>query len=449
MRRTIGLLVISLTLIASCGSETTVTSGDNANATTVGAAPTTAAPLLQTYGMSELVLAASDSLVAHLGVDEAGIAVLLALDHGYSFNQLMNAAANDTLGADGTISGIDPDYGAYDLLAAGGTTASAAAGRIQLAVPATWTRNTLAAEDRSSASPEEFMENLNARASAFFSPNEKGRNVIALLYHLSSLGYSFEQITNGILFGEVHLLKPGRAEQDDENIEPCFGLIERARFPGDERVSTFAVTPTLKRAKGLSKACEAVLDECDKGEDADLVVGVGYPPDGWGVAFVTTTTTSTTTTTTTTTTAPEVALPPFPWTFTATEEVYTTLATVNEIRYGNVWEISITLREDGTLEYIHRLPANRTGYAHNCPGGDLYLDTFSAPVEVTRQGTHGDGRLSIPITYADNRTTVQEGSYTKDAIRLDNLSAPYELGCEDLIISMMNEYPFDIPRTAP
>ena len=253
-----------------------------------------------------------------------------------------------------------------------------------------------------------------------------GRFVLHFLFHLASLGYSGEQIIDGILFGEITALQaPPPATLH------CWGLTE---FASDG--SLLAITPALPPAENSSDQCKAVAREFEKGTNADLEA---WTPDSKNWFKVGTTTK--------TVTVPEDD--PLPWTFAGTGTVAVTVATVNELTYSNVWEFSITLFDDGTLEYTHRLPAGRAGYGHNCPGGDLYQDTFARAAEVTRQGTHADGTLSIPITYADDRKAVQEGTYTQEAIRLDDLSAPYDLGCEDLVISMVTEFPFDIPRTEP
>jgi hypothetical protein len=452
MRCRPGSLIICLALFTACGGETTVTTSNGSTslptttATTAPPATSTTAPEPDGFGTSEAIIAASDALTSSLGAEEAAVAVVLALDHGYSFRQLMDAAGQGRLGTDGTIPGVDPEYGAYGLLTDGSTTAANASATVApQAVPAVRLIAALPPHNLLMLTAKELIKVAADALDRMFSspleaegdeePTRLGLTTIGLLLQLSSMGYSFEQIVDGILFGELTLLKPAPEEFNSM----CLSLTEF-----ESEGSLVAITPASPPASEASGPCKVLVEEFGKGEDANILARTP-DSDGWFSVGVTT---APATSITTTTTEPEND--PFPWTFTGTGTVNVTVTTTNQLQYSTVWEFTITLYEDGSLDYIHLLPRDREGYAISCPSGDVYADTFTEPVEVTRQGTHENGRLSIPITYADDRHVVQGGTYTQDAVHLDSISSDYEAGCEPgAMLYHMTEFPFDIPRSRP
>lgn len=445
MRSKTGLLFMCLALVASCGGETTTTTSDDSadiSTTTAITAPvtaTTTAPVQDDYGMSELVLAASDSLVAALGVDEATTAVVLALDSGYSFDQLTAAAAAGTLSTDGTISGVDPVYDTYGLIVNSSPSATdvSATGEPR-AVHAILLTRALAAADSDPVPQNAFIRNLNDRANDFFSPREaerqqeeRGRFVIAMLYHLSSLGYSFEQIVDGIVFGEIHWFKPTQPGADGEDVQPCIGL---SRIGSDD--SLVAITPASHPAKGLTKACQALSSEFDKGDDADLLVSYEKPPENWFSATVTTTTT---------TTEPEV-VEPFPWTFSGPVTSDNTIGAPNPLEFSYTYEATITLFEDGTLEYSILLPAGRQGLTVDCTNGTSYLSTDYPEDGGSWQGEHEDGEFKVRFT----DTMVREGTYTHEELHYEVLFESDFAVCDGTVgVTSMRVEEAYLPRTAP
>lgn len=86
------VLLISLAVVGlqACGGEQVV------DQETVGK--------MEASDFRELASDASDSLIRHLGGDEAGFyAVILALDQGYDIYQILTGSLNDRVGSDGSI----------------------------------------------------------------------------------------------------------------------------------------------------------------------------------------------------------------------------------------------------------------------------------------------------------------------------------------------------------
>lgn len=444
MRRKTGVLFICLLLVTSCGGgTTTTTSNDSADAptTTATSAPVTAStadPVQDDYGMSELVLAVSDSLVTALGVEEATAAVVLALDSGYSFEQLTAAATAGTLSTDGTISGVDPAHDTYGLIAnEGPPAADVSATAEHQVVPAILLTRAIAAADSDLVPQNDFIRDLNDRANDFFAPREaerrqeeRGRFVIAMLYHLSSLGYSFEQIVDGIVFGEIHWLRPTQPGTDGQDVQPCIAL---SRIGSND--SLVAIAPALRPAKGLSEGCQALSDEFDKGSDADLVVSLEKPPENWFSATVATTTT---------TTQPEPL--PFPWTFSGPVTSKNTIGAPTPFEYSYTYEATVTLLEDGTLEYTILLPAGREGLTVDCTSGTSYVSTDFPEGGGSWQGDHENGKFKVNFT----DTLVQEGTYTMEALSFEVRRESDFAACDGTVgVTSMRVEEANLPRTAP
>ena len=74
------------------------------------------------------------------------------------------------------------------------------------------------------------------------------------------------------------------------------------------------------------------------------------------------------------------------------------------------------------------------------------MDTNTEAIEITRQGTHEDGKFSV--TFTDE--LVREGTYSQDAIHLESLIEQVYPGCAGGVsINYVYEYSFDILRSEP
>lgn len=339
-------------LLGACGVESSpaasTTTGPTTSATSAPVVSTTL-PLLERIA-SERVLAAADALIAQLGVEDAAAAVVSALDSGYSFNQLMDAAGADAIHADGTVAGVDPERTAYGLMATGGPQAgSNARDRAVLGVPAMLRAPTVAADEQEPMTPSDFLEKINQKAEPFLTslertPEAEGRFLVTMILHLTMMGYSFEQVFDAIRLGEIALLKPERSEAD----QPCFGLIGWGTARG--KVSPMPIFPADPPGTGLTPACKDLATELGKGDDAFVRVTFGDPddPDTWISALGTTTTTTTSTTTT------EPKVDAFPWRYEGTvERVQTWTADFGERGSNtavNEDYVELTIYEDGTTE---------------------------------------------------------------------------------------------------
>jgi hypothetical protein len=294
MRRRSGLLFICLALVAACGggnaivttsegagglpsSTVTTTSAQSSTTTTQGQSTTTTEADEGNFLANDAVLAASDALAAQLGDEEASIAVVLALNHGYSYGQLMDAAVAGTLQADGTITGVDPEYDAYGLIA--GNANALATGAVR-AVPAVWVTPVAAAGYRVPSDADILVKEAGndlevILESPLFTEWEREREerarrerertasaagVMIMMLHLSSLGYSFEQIVTGIVLGEFTMLRSGRWEESH-----CFGLSEKTS-DGSLR----AITPALPPSEDLSGGCTDLTEQFGAGEDGAI-----------------------------------------------------------------------------------------------------------------------------------------------------------------------------------
>ena len=324
----------------------------------------------------------------------------------------VDAIAAEAINPDGTISGVDPEYTAYGLVAANGPQAAGGApDRTATAVPAM--QPALAADNNGPMSPSEYLQQLNAKARPFLSsleqtPEQEGRFVVTMVLHLSSLGYSFEQIYYAILLGEIALLKPDRGDRDYEP-EPCFGLIGWGTARG--KTTPMPITPAARPAQGLSPACADLSRELDKGDNTTILVTFNDPndPDTWISALGTTTTT---------TTEPEVTA--FPWHYQGTIRRVQTYTADSGAQGSNTAinddHIDLTIFEDGRVEGVYSRGGNGSVFECENPDkkGQIYAGTGDTEVtEIT--WTHSGGELYRPdgfkIGTFDTEALYLEWSY--------------------------------------
>ena len=154
--------------------------------------------------------------------------------------------------------------------------------------------------------------------------------------------------------------------------------------------------------------------------------------------------TTTTTTTTTTTAPPEVV--PFPWTFSGPVTSYNTIGIPTPFEYSYTYQATITLLENGTLEYSMLLPAGREGLTVDCTAGTSYMSTDFSESEGNWGGDHAAGEFTVRIT--DQRTL--EGNYTQEELRYEvSLESAFS-ACDGTVeVTSTRTEEAALPRTAP
>ncbi len=205
-RRDLGCLVACVALVlAACGGE--------ADTDTMETIDPAAGSPETSVGYEEAidpdVLALAQEIGDRLGRDDGFAAVVGALDAGYRVVQIRSGASD--LQADGTISGVAPEEAARGVFAAGtgdigGMTVLAAAVDVFVAAK---------------VSPQDLHAALERK--------EKGElfeGFLGAVVALVDVGYSLEQIVDGLVFGEARLATIVDPDNSYDN-EECIVLAER------------------------------------------------------------------------------------------------------------------------------------------------------------------------------------------------------------------------------
>jgi len=246
----LGLGLALLLIVSACGGDGADLPGatTSTDATVVGEA---------VAGTVE----AGDALVARWGDEDAFLVVLWAMDAGYSAAQIIDAAVDDRVGADGLISSSDggvlePDGEPQGRLSVDGPSAFG-----YRFVTARYSVSAQALDEPSEA----YVADLDGFASEIFeagqaSIREFTADQVALagvVLELAYVGYSFDQILEALYFGDV------RAGPSESGSLLCWGVIGE----GGQMVVP-ANEPSISR---FSAGCQGVPDrpEVTEGEDAE------------------------------------------------------------------------------------------------------------------------------------------------------------------------------------
>lgn len=295
MTRVVPLLVVVVVALSagSCGGD----SGDDV--TSLGESASTVAD--GTFDATPIEVA--ETIVATLGPDDAFLAVLLALDGGYTVDQVVTAGLDGTLGADGRIAGIDPIGSPSGLIAAppvGEDAADEGAAPLGYRTVIVAAAAPTAAEEKhtgadvSSALLGKLADLAGAQivgarlgisqdnwdafrprrpaadAAPVAAPNSNAL-FVGLLIGLVDAGYSIEQFVEGFVFGDWEEIAVTQVSTDSGDID-CIVLFDGDGGlvpPASRGSDVFAVnSPCRDAIKAANEAGEDDGDESTSTTDA-------------------------------------------------------------------------------------------------------------------------------------------------------------------------------------
>jgi hypothetical protein len=200
-------------------------------------------------GIDPEVMAVAATIVDHVGPEDAFEAVVLALDAGYGVDQI--AAASSTLEADGTIPGVLPENPAEGVFAASavGSTGFGVVLAVSPGVAADPEITALEDKIDNSVSALGLLEPMSEEE------EEEAEARVGLILALAGMGYSMEQIVEGLVFGEQRYgmfsaLGTVEAALEVDSDEPLFKCPVLAEMDGT------LVTPAMEPARiGDSYVC--------------------------------------------------------------------------------------------------------------------------------------------------------------------------------------------------
>ncbi len=213
MREIVGrarLLLVAGLLVGTtaCGSGSS-----DGNGSSIATGPSDAVAEQEASSSSPTPIAVADAIIARHGPVAGFAATLYALDAGYSTDQLTTAALNGMLDADGSITGVEPIGPDHGLIAApvesirrsGETPPSTAEdvyrqidhklttlATIRLLGAPLGVADDISYEDVFPSEPELSEAAKDAAAAQ-----------IGVLVSLIDVGYTFDQVVNGFVFGEI------------------------------------------------------------------------------------------------------------------------------------------------------------------------------------------------------------------------------------------------------
>lgn len=200
--------------VSACGDDGTESGGD-----------ATETPVVIEELVSADALAVAEAIVADLGPEPAMVAVGYALDRGHTAAQIVAAASERSLRADGTIDGVSPELVSWGLFAdlpvvgpaglrsvprGGASTLMITSKSMPLAeiTAADWLTGLAAEFDavvsgRSTVSAPSAGRIITEPLPPDDGSGEMATIMIGAVVELSAQGYSAEQIITGILLGEM------------------------------------------------------------------------------------------------------------------------------------------------------------------------------------------------------------------------------------------------------
>ncbi len=177
---------------------------------------------LEIPGLDDEVLVAAGALAADVGDDAVFGAVAEALDRGYTVAQLVEAAGKGIVTRDGLIEGVEPAGESFGLILGSDPDGGGNAFPIVLAAP-----QLVAAAWADPVTADELEEAMASSRDIYDLDVEDADSIalVAVLLHLIDMGYSFDQVVEGVIFGEMSLaLTPA-----DSGSSICFALVDGRR----------------------------------------------------------------------------------------------------------------------------------------------------------------------------------------------------------------------------
>jgi hypothetical protein len=348
----------------------------------------------------------SRDIVDRFGPDDAFAAVVLALDAGYGADQIAEHA--NTITPDGTIPGVAPSGPASGVFASalGDVSAMAAPPGLRLAAEPT---------------PADLLDTLTVKAergevltgppsSLAMDDKEMGEAFIGAILFLASIGYSFDQVVEGLIFGDLHM---SYAYERD-----CILLAE-----GDGTV----ITPAGPPSPGNLGAEDCIKRMTYPGTKSGMRVLI----DGDWVYIVTTTTTAPTTT---------VAAVTFPITFAGSGTLtFTSDITIGECVLDAV--LTVTLLPDGLVEGT--IESTNFRFNFELSDGVENLVCFEGDPYVTGLiGTHEEGQFDLSVAEQPDKVWLR-GDYQADLLTIDQQIVSQV--SKDVTITYFSDWVFGLP----
>ena len=273
-------------------------------------------------------------VVDRLGPDAAFAAVVLALERGYTTEQVIAAAAS--IEPHGAIPTVDPenDQAVIFFAWSGGALRGAqvlAAG--VFAAGESVTPDEFLEAMRGRFEPTDFLTDQPTVEETLLLESEMTELFIAGILALVDVGYSLEQVVEGIVFGELRW-GVGRVESNVRDRYACSVLANEA----GELIMPKRSAPAHVRD---SERCREAID------NRTMWVYVGGVPIDTETTTTTDNTSSTTNSIPTTTTVPEAAV--FPRTYEGTSEQRLSWSKANGLCTISTTTMRITLHADGNV----------------------------------------------------------------------------------------------------
>ncbi len=408
--------------------------GEVATDTTSTIATTDADPL-SLVAYDELIhpaaMETAREIVDRLGPNDAFAAVVLALDAGYGADQIAEHVA--AIARDGTIPGVAPSG------PSGGVFAQARGEPLVLAAPEGLP---LAAE----LTPADFLDVLNSKAdrgqvltgppaALEMNKRETVEAFIGAIVALTEIGYSLEQIVEGLVFGEQRLATftwtEDRILGKRDVFDDCIVLAERDGTliaPSSAPVSDYPGSEACADALRYGGGDMRVLI------DGELVAGV-----------VTTTTTSGVTTSSTVATTTTEAAMTFPHTFAGSG----TLTFSTDYAAGacvvDPVLMRVTLLPDGTVEGTVEY-TNFVFTWERLEGVQTLVCSDGSPVTIDLGGTHEDGHVALRSAGQPDTEWLQ-GDYRPDALTIEQQNVSQVSA--DVTITYFSDWVFVLPHAVP